>query len=141
MAKRVKLRPTASEATVYEAALGTGSQEMADADPGNNSDGRETVLGAITTSGGTTGYTYRLSGTGSGTYGTLTLGADGTYSYTLARRYDTGPDRGGSIRLNSLAGSISGLPAGDHAAARSGRSKYTWSGDRPPRLECGRMPL
>ena len=49
--------------------------------------------------------------------------------------------RGGSVCLNSLAGSLSGSPAGDHAAARSGWGKYTSSGVRPPRLECGRPPL
>ena len=49
--------------------------------------------------------------------------------------------RGGSGCLNRLAGPISGLPAGDHAAARSGRSKYTSFGVWPPRLECGRMAL
>ena len=33
--------------------------------------------------------------------------------------------RGGSVCLNSLAGSLSGPPAGDHAAARSGWLKYS----------------
>jgi transposase len=49
--------------------------------------------------------------------------------------------RGGSVCLNSLTGSISGSPAGDHAAARSGWLKYIASGVRQPRLECGRTPL
>ncbi len=49
--------------------------------------------------------------------------------------------RGGSVCLNSLAGLLSGSPAGDHAAARSGCWKYTSSGVRQPRLECGRMLL
>ncbi len=50
-------------------------------------------------------------------------------------------DRGGSVCLNSLAGLLSGLPAVDHAAARSGWWKYTSSGVRQPRLECGRPLL
>ena len=33
--------------------------------------------------------------------------------------------RDGSVCLNSLAGSLSGSPAGDHAAARSGWLKYS----------------
>jgi len=49
--------------------------------------------------------------------------------------------RGGSVCLNSLAGSLGGLPLVDHAAARSGWLKYIWSGVRPPRLECGRTAL
>ena len=49
--------------------------------------------------------------------------------------------RGGSGCLNSLAGSLSGSPAGDHAAARSGWLKYIASGVRQPRLECGRTAL
>lgn len=32
--------------------------------------------------------------------------------------------RGGSVCLNSLTGCLSGSPAGDHAAARSGCSAY-----------------
>ena len=49
--------------------------------------------------------------------------------------------RGGSVCLNSLAGLLSGLRAVDHAAARSGWWKYTSSGVRHPRLECGRPLL
>ncbi len=49
--------------------------------------------------------------------------------------------RGGSVCLNSLAGLLSGLPTGDHAAARSGWLKYTSSGVLQPRLECGRPLL
>jgi transposase len=58
---------------------------------------------------------------------------------TSARR--TTLQRGGSVCLNSLTGSLSGLLAGDHAAARSGWLKYTASGVRQPRLECGRTLL
>lgn len=50
-------------------------------------------------------------------------------------------DRGGPGCLNRLAVWISGSPLVDHAAARSGWSKYTWSGVLVPRAECGRMLL
>lgn len=43
--------------------------------------------------------------------------------------------RGGSVCLHSLAGPLSGSPAVDHAAARSGWLKYIWSGVLQPRLE------
>lgn len=49
--------------------------------------------------------------------------------------------RGGSACLNRLAVWISGSPLVDHAAARSGWAKYTWSGVRPPSAECGRTAL
>lgn len=49
--------------------------------------------------------------------------------------------RGGPGCLNRLAVWISGSPLVDHAAARSGWSKYTWSGVLVPRAECGRMLL
>lgn len=49
--------------------------------------------------------------------------------------------RGGSVCLHRLAAWISGLPLVDHAAARSGCPKYTWSGVRPPRAECGLTAL
>lgn len=49
--------------------------------------------------------------------------------------------RGGWVGLHRLAALISGLPVVDHAAARSGWSKYIWSGVRPPSAECGRTAL
>ena len=49
--------------------------------------------------------------------------------------------RGGSVGLHRLAAWISGLPLVDHAAARSGWSKYNWSGVRPPSAECGLTAL
>ena len=52
-----------------------------------------------------------------------------------------GKKRGGPGCLNRLAVWISGSPLVDHAAARSGWSKYTWSGVLVPRAECGRMLL
>jgi len=52
-----------------------------------------------------------------------------------------GEGRGGSVCLYRLAVWISGLPLVDHAAARSGCSKYTWSGVRPPSAEWGLTAL
>lgn len=49
--------------------------------------------------------------------------------------------RSGSVCLNRLAVWISGSPLVDHAAARSGWSKYIWSGVRPPCAECGLTAL
>ena len=49
--------------------------------------------------------------------------------------------RGGSVCLHTLAAWISGLPLVDHAAARSGWSKYSWSGVRPPSAKCGLTAL
>ncbi|OYY89806.1 MAG: hypothetical protein B7Y45_10290 [Sphingomonas sp. 28-66-16] len=49
--------------------------------------------------------------------------------------------RGGSVCLYRLAVRISGSPLVDHAAARSGCSKYIWSGVRPPSAECGLTAL
>jgi transposase len=49
--------------------------------------------------------------------------------------------RGGPGCLNRLAVWISRSPLVDHAAARSGWPKYTWSGVLAPRAECGRTLL
>ncbi len=49
--------------------------------------------------------------------------------------------RGGSACLYRLAAWISGLPLIDHAAARSGCAKYTWSGVRPPSADWGLTAL
>jgi hypothetical protein len=48
---------------------------------------------------------------------------------------------GGSVCLHRLAVWISGSPLVDHAAARSGCSKYIWSGVRPPSAQCGLTAL
>ncbi len=69
------------------------------------------------------------------------LGVTYKTAWFLCHRIREAMDRGGSVRLNSLAGLLSGSPAGDHAAARSGWWKYTSSGVRQPRLECGRTLL
>ncbi|EIC31464.1 VCBS repeat-containing protein [Methylomicrobium album BG8] len=71
--------------TVNEAALPSGS------DPNSSA---ETAAGTLTgnVSGGAAGYSFTLIGSGTGTYGSLTLNASGSYSYTLTQRYDTTPD-------------------------------------------------
>lgn len=72
-----------TEALVYEAGLASGSNS------GANS---EIFNGAITPAGGTIPYSYTLTSLATGTYGTLVLNPDGTYTYTLTQRYDTAPD-------------------------------------------------
>jgi VCBS repeat-containing protein len=79
------LLATNDDVTVNEAALPIGSN------PASNA---ETVAGTLAdnTSGGTGPYTYAVVGSNVGAYGTLTLNANGTYSYTLQTPYDTNPD-------------------------------------------------
>jgi hypothetical protein len=72
--------------------------------------------------------------------GTTTLFAalnvlDGTVIGRNMQRHRHQEFRGGSVCLHSLAGPLSGSPAVDHAAARSGWLKYIWSGVLQPRLE------
>ncbi|MCT0216449.1 VCBS domain-containing protein, partial [Synechococcus sp. CS-1330] len=76
---------TNDDITVNEAALATGS---------NPTSGAETATGTLVdnVTGGTPGYTYALTGSGDGSYGSLTLNIDGTYSYTLDTPFDTSPD-------------------------------------------------
>ncbi|MBC2666304.1 hypothetical protein H7F51_12315, partial [Novosphingobium flavum] len=72
-----------NEALVNEAGLATGSNSAATS---------EVFNGAITASGGSGGYTYALSTSATGAYGTLVLNADGSYTYTLTKAFDTSPD-------------------------------------------------
>ncbi|MFA5942022.1 MAG: Ig-like domain-containing protein [Sinimarinibacterium sp.] len=76
---------TSDDVSVDEAALATGS---------NSGSPAETVSGTLTdnVTGGTGALTYALVGSGAGSYGSLTLNADGSYSYTLATPFDTSPD-------------------------------------------------
>ncbi|WIW55028.1 Ig-like domain-containing protein [Mesorhizobium mediterraneum] len=69
------------DATVNEAALAIGSNPASPA---------ETVTGTVADnlSGGSGPYTYALVGSATGSHGTLTLNADGTYSYTLTAPVD-----------------------------------------------------
>ncbi|CAD5109655.1 retention module-containing protein [Zestomonas carbonaria] len=63
-----------ADTSVREAALPFGSN------PGSND---EFASGTLVGSGGVGGYSFSLVGSASGTYGTLQLNADGTYTYTL----------------------------------------------------------
>ena len=67
--------------TVNEAALATGS---------NPSSTAETVTGTVVdnVTPGVAPYTYALVSSPTGTHGTLTFNADGTYSYTLTSTVD-----------------------------------------------------
>ena len=60
---------------------------------------------------------------------------------TLQKFASVHANRGGSVCLHRLAAWISGLPLVDHAAARSGWVKYSWSGVRSPSAECGLTAL
>jgi len=72
-----------TEALVNEAGLASGSSSATNS---------EIFNGAITPAGGTVPYSYALTSSATGTYGTLVLNANGTYTYTLTQRYDTAPD-------------------------------------------------
>ncbi|MBC2666303.1 hypothetical protein H7F51_12310, partial [Novosphingobium flavum] len=72
-----------NEALVNEAGLATGSNSAATS---------EVFNGAITASGGSGGYTYALSTSATGAYGNLVLNANGSYTYTLTKAFDTSPD-------------------------------------------------
>ena len=65
--------------TVNEAALASGS---------NPSSTAETVTGTVAdnVTGGMAPYSFALVSSATGTHGTLTFNADGTYSYTLTSR-------------------------------------------------------
>ena len=79
------LAATNDDISVNEAALSTGSNPSSTAETAAG-----TLVGNVT--GGTPGYTYALTSSATGSYGTLTLNPNGTYSYTLTQRYDTSPD-------------------------------------------------
>lgn len=73
-------KPRNSTVTVFEKALATGSGELADGNATNNSDPGELFGDLLKATGGNQPYTFSLIGSGTGTYGTLTLNANGTYS-------------------------------------------------------------
>ncbi len=81
------LASSTDSGTVKEAALDTGS---------NSSSSEETTGGTLTdnVSGGTGPYTFTLVSNGAGTHGTLTLQANGTWSYTLGSATDSGAVQG-----------------------------------------------
>src|SRR6185503_12642789 len=80
--------------TVNEAALSTGSNPSSTAETAAG-----TLVGNVT--GGTPGYTYALTSSATGSFGTMTLNADGTYSYTLTQRFDTSPDANNSTNTEN----------------------------------------
>ena len=118
--------PTGTDAgtSVNEAGLPAGSGEMADGNPANNSDARETTAGAITFTSGDTPAAVTIGGvavsgtvgqTFTGTYGTLTIlaGTDLTagtinYSYTLTT------NTSGDSTQDSFAVAVTDA-SGDHA--------------------------
>nr|WP_237451847.1 DUF5801 repeats-in-toxin domain-containing protein [Qipengyuania oceanensis] len=75
---------TDNGAIVYEAGLPDGTGELADGNAANQSDTSEIFTGGqITVTGATGPFVYILESPADGTYGTLTLNADGSYTYTL----------------------------------------------------------
>ena len=70
----VTLVATDTDASVDEAGLATGS---------HHGDGSNIATGSIAVSGGTGSYAYELTSQPANPHGTLTLGADGKYTYTL----------------------------------------------------------
>ena len=81
--------------TVNEAALATGS---------NPSSTAETVTGTVVdnVTPGVAPYTYALVGSPTGTHGTLTFNADGTYSYTLTSTVDGATANNGITTENNV---------------------------------------
>ncbi|NCC77253.1 MAG: hypothetical protein EOM08_12555, partial [Clostridia bacterium] len=83
---------------VNEAGLPTGSSPSSDSEIDAN--------GVITVSGGIGPYIYALTGSATGTYGSLALDADGAYTYTLNTRYDTTPDANNGTQIESARDSF-----------------------------------
>ncbi|TJV29873.1 MAG: hypothetical protein E5X87_29810, partial [Mesorhizobium sp.] len=83
------------DATVNEAALAIGSNPPSPA---------ETVTGTVAdnVSGGSGPYTYALLSSATGSHGTLTLNADGTYSYTLTAPVDGADANNGTNTVNNV---------------------------------------
>ena len=81
--------------TVNEAALATGS---------NPSSPAETVTGTVVdnVTPGVAPYTYALVSSPTGTHGTLTFNADGTYSYTLTSTVDGATANNGITTENNV---------------------------------------
>ena len=75
-----------TDVTVDESGLDNGSYHGSQLVPNGEFD----TDGQITASGGTPPYTYTLTDPANGTYGTLTLNADGSYSYTLDTPFTDG---------------------------------------------------
>ncbi|TIQ87496.1 MAG: structural toxin protein RtxA, partial [Mesorhizobium sp.] len=83
------------DATVNEAALAIGSNPASPA---------ETVTGTVAdnVSGGSGPYTYALLSSATGSHGTLTLNADGTYSYTLTAPVDGADANNGTNTVDNV---------------------------------------
>jgi VCBS repeat-containing protein len=94
MAKKLKLKAQSDTALVSEKGLPTGTGELSDGISSNNSDRSEIYSGILTASGVPGPYTFTLSGSGTGTYGTLSLNSlTGAYTYTLTTNYEPSRDQ------------------------------------------------
>ncbi|MFN3748846.1 MAG: beta strand repeat-containing protein [Sphingorhabdus sp.] len=86
-------------ATVNEAGLDlvndAGPDTVAGTVNGSNpTSDSDVATGTLSVAGATS---YTLSGSGTGSYGTLVLNSNGTYSYTLTRPFDTTPDNNNGV--------------------------------------------
>ncbi|MBA3511969.1 DUF5801 repeats-in-toxin domain-containing protein [Sphingomonas sp.] len=70
--------------------------------------------------GGTPPYTFELVGSGDGTYGTLTLNSDGTYTYTLDTPFDSQPDANDGTNVRSGAESFTYRATDDNGVVSTG---------------------
>ena len=95
----VTLNATDDDAIVNEAGLPTGSNPASNSEFDTN--------GHIVPSGGTGPYTFTLNGSNVGSYGTLTLNADGSYTYQLTSPYDTSPSANNSTNTEDNRDSFS----------------------------------
>ncbi|WP_394727358.1 VCBS domain-containing protein [Altererythrobacter sp. GH1-8] len=86
-----------NDVLVNEAGLVDGTGELADGNAGNNSDTSETfATGQITVTGATGTLVFILEDPAVGSFGTLTLNTDGSYSYTLDTAFGHDPDAPGA---------------------------------------------
>ena len=91
-----------TDVTVDESGLDNGSYHGSQLGPNGEFD----TDGQITASGGTPPYTYTLTDPANGTYGTLTLNADGSYSYTLDTPFTDGVNENSRNVVNGAESSV-----------------------------------
>ncbi len=95
------MAPADNDVLVHESALDTaltGDDDSGDLAVGTATGSLPNTLletdadNQLNASGGTGPYTYELVGSATGSYGTIQINSDGSYTYTLTKPYDTTPD-------------------------------------------------